>query len=175
MLQKKAKNSMAVVQYMIAVVRGVSGLMLVALRSALYSSSNTTNLTLLVQEAWRRAVLPSTLLLSVEMEAGANVMIGQHERSVNEAIPRFPLLFLFYHYQHLKKISRLIKPTVELLSYILHDSSISRDPTFVICLSEAQWGYVAPHPWKFIVHGSMDERVHSRVHLTRLVAGFHNG
>ena len=43
---------------------------------------------------------------------------------------RFPLPFFFYHHQ-LETINQSIKPTVERLSYILHDSSIGRDPYLV--------------------------------------------
>ena len=47
---------------------------------------------------------------------------------------RFPLLFFLYH--HLEIISQSIKPTVERLSYIFHDSSISRDPHLLTRLCE---------------------------------------
>ena len=58
-----------------------------------------------------------------------------HWRSVHEAIPHSYLwgkadshFSYSCHYHHLEIISQSIKPTVERLSYILHDSSISRDP-----------------------------------------------
>ena len=47
---------------------------------------------------------------------------------------RFPLLFVFYH--HLEIITQSIKSTVERLSYIFHDSSISRDPHLLTRLCE---------------------------------------
>ena len=37
------------------------------------------------------------------------------------------LLFLFLLYHHLEIISQSVKPTIERLSYVFHDSSISRD------------------------------------------------
>ena len=54
-------------------------------------------------------------------------------RSVHEAIPHIyganaiPTFFLFHDYHHLELNNQAIKPTVERLSYILHDTSISRD------------------------------------------------
>ena len=67
------------------------------------------------------------------MQARGDVMIGQHGRSVHEAIPHIcgakaiPTSYSCHHH-HLEINSQSIKPTVERLSYILHDSSISRDP-----------------------------------------------
>ena len=49
---------------------------------------------------------------------------------------RFPLLFLYHH--HLEIINQSIKPTVERVSYILHDSSISRDP-HLLTISAPPW------------------------------------
>ncbi len=69
------------------------------------------------------------------MQACDDVMIGQHGCTGDQCMKlsrifvgqkRFPLLFFFYHH-HLEIISQSIKPTVERLSYFLHDSSISRD------------------------------------------------
>ena len=67
------------------------------------------------------------------MQACGDVMIGHRWRSVHEAIPHIcgakaipTSLLVFYH--HLELNSQSIKPTVERLSYIFHDSSISRDP-----------------------------------------------
>ena len=71
----------------------------------------------------------------VGMQACGDDMIGQHGcmgdqcmklSSIFVGQKRFPLLFFFYH--HLELNSQSIKPTVERLSYIFHDSSISRDP-----------------------------------------------
>ena len=62
-------------------------------------------------------------------------MIGQHGCMGDQCMKlsrifvgqrRFLLLFFFYH--HLELNSQSIKPTFEQLSYIFHDSSISRDP-----------------------------------------------
>ncbi len=55
-------------------------------------------------------------------------MIGQHGRSVHEAIVIAYLWGTSSVYHHLQIISQSIKPTVERLSHILHESSISRDP-----------------------------------------------
>ena len=72
---------------------------------------------------------------AVGMQACGDVMIGQHGCTGDQCMKlsrifvgqrRFPLLFFFYH--HLEIINQSIKPTVERLSYILHDSFISRDP-----------------------------------------------
>ena len=71
---------------------------------------------------------------AVGMQACGDVMIGQHGRSVHEAIPHIcgakaiPTSYSCHHH-HLEINSQSIKPTVERLSYILHDSSISRDLT----------------------------------------------
>ncbi len=73
--------------------------------------------------------------ISVGMQACGDVMIGQHGCTGDQCMKlslifvgqsRFPLLFFYHH--HLEIISQSIKPTVERLSYILHDSSISRGP-----------------------------------------------
>ncbi len=56
---------------------------------------------------------------------------------------RFPLLFFFYH--HLEIIIQSIKPTVERLSYILHGSSISRDPQLLTLHSNIKIRHV-PEP-----------------------------
>ena len=69
----------------------------------------------------------------VGMQACGDVMIGQHGLSVHEAIPHIcgakaiPTSYSCHHH-HLEINSQSIKPTVERLSYILHESSISRDP-----------------------------------------------
>ena len=64
-------------------------------------------------------------------------MIGQHGRSVHEAIPHIcgakTISTCFYH--HLELNSQSIKPTVDRLYYIFHDSSISRDPHLLTCSS----------------------------------------
>ena len=65
------------------------------------------------------------------MQACGEVMIGQHGRSVHEAILHIcgaKAMPTSHHHHHLEIISQSIKPTVERLSYFLHDSSISRDP-----------------------------------------------
>ena len=77
------------------------------------------------------------------MQACGDVMIGQHGCTGDQCMKlsrifvgqrRFPLLFFYHH--HLEIINQSIKPTVERLSYILHDSSISRDPHLLtICVS----------------------------------------
>ncbi len=60
----------------------------------------------------------------VGMQACGDIMIGQHGRSVHEAIPHLcrataipTSLLVFYH--HLEIISQSIQPTVERLSCIL--------------------------------------------------------
>ena len=92
------------------------------------------------------------------MQACGDVRIGQHGRSVHETIPhprRFPLLF-FFHHHHLEIISQSIKPTVERLSYILYDSSISRDPHLLTqCMPQPAQGGVhfltaVPHREAFL-------------------------
>ena len=50
---------------------------------------------------------------------------------------RFPLLLFFHH--HLELNSQSIKPTVEQLSYIFHDSSISRDP-YLLTMGDGELG-----------------------------------
>ena len=68
------------------------------------------------------------------MQACGNVMIGHCGRSVHEAFPHIcgakaiPTSFLVYFHHHLELNSQSIKPTLEQLSSIFHDSSISRDP-----------------------------------------------
>ena len=57
-----------------------------------------------------------------EVRKARRIFVGQR---------RFPLLFLLHHH-HLELNSQTIKPTVTRLSYILHDSSISRDPHLLI-------------------------------------------
>ena len=53
---------------------------------------------------------------------------------------RFPLLFLYHHHRELN--SQTIKPTVARLSYILHDSSISRDPHLLTPFDENMYMYL---------------------------------
>ena len=75
-------------------------------------------------------VMPSLVILRVNtvgIQAGGDVMIGQHGRSVHDIFVgqrRFPLPFLFYH--HLEINNQSIKPTVERLTYFIHNSPIIR-------------------------------------------------
>ena len=84
--------------------------------------------------------------ITAGMQAVGDVMIGQDGPSVHEVVPalivgqmRFPHHSYFILTE--KIMSQFIKWTVEWLSYIFHDSSISRDPHLLTSYEPRQ-----PHP-----------------------------